>query len=352
MKGPNVVPGMYPSDSQDIRDLSTDTIKNDWFGPAVPLLVILILIFDIVTPLGFSVWLLYFIPLFLCFRSDREYAVPALCAATLLFLSTGYLLSPPGMHTSFAIVNRILFAGIFICASVALWKFQRHAARLEREIRSEVTRPPRSHPSEDRTSRFSGNLNTRLIPALRSVRESLKVLRTGKAPVNTGELAQSEETIAHAEQEILFTEKLDMVGKTPPQWQNLSEIIRQRIPGTRKHGIDIDIAKGSLWLYADPLLPDVLDELIDNTMKHGMVSKMVRIGWSQDNKDLVITYEDDGIGIPFSQKERIFHNTIGRGLVLAREILGVTGISISETGTPEQGARFAFHVPEGKYRLS
>ena len=54
-------------------------------------------------------------------------------------------------------------------------------------------------------------------------------------------------------------------------------------------------------------------------------------------------------------KERIFENGVGSntglGLFLVREILDITGISISETGTEGNGARFEITVPDGGYRM-
>jgi len=39
-------------------------------------------------------------------------------------------------------------------------------------------------------------------------------------------------------------------------------------------------------------------------------------------------------------------------MYLSREILSITGITISETGTYEKGARFEIRVPKGAYRFS
>ncbi|HUH78277.1 MAG TPA: hypothetical protein VLY83_00120 [Methanoregula sp.] len=39
------------------------------------------------------------------------------------------------------------------------------------------------------------------------------------------------------------------------------------------------------------------------------------------------------------------------GLFPAREILSITGMTIRETGTEGQGARFVIMVPEGMYRF-
>jgi len=54
-------------------------------------------------------------------------------------------------------------------------------------------------------------------------------------------------------------------------------------------------------------------------------------------------------------KKKIFERKIGdrkgMGLFVVREILLITGITITETGTPGQGARFEILVPEGGFRF-
>ena len=60
------------------------------------------------------------------------------------------------------------------------------------------------------------------------------------------------------------------------------------------------------------------------------------------------------MGIPEEFKEKIFrreyYRHTGFGLNLSREILDITGITITETGTPGEGARFEITVPRGKFR--
>jgi signal transduction histidine kinase len=70
----------------------------------------------------------------------------------------------------------------------------------------------------------------------------------------------------------------------------------------------------------------------------------------------VITYEDDGAGIPAQDKENIFRRGFGKhtglGLFLSREILAITGITIRENGEPGKGVRFEILVPRDMYRVS
>jgi signal transduction histidine kinase len=77
--------------------------------------------------------------------------------------------------------------------------------------------------------------------------------------------------------------------------------------------------------------------------------------YAREGGSLILYAEDDGSGIPVADKERVFergfgHNT-GLGLFLARDILGITGITIRETGEPGKGARFEMTVPPGAFRF-
>ncbi len=68
----------------------------------------------------------------------------------------------------------------------------------------------------------------------------------------------------------------------------------------------------------------------------------------------MIVCEDDGEGVVVGEKEKIFDRGFGKntglGLALSREILSITGITITENGVPGTGARFGMVVPAGTYR--
>ena len=71
---------------------------------------------------------------------------------------------------------------------------------------------------------------------------------------------------------------------------------------------------------------------------------------------LIITVAEDGTGISTEDKQHVFERgfgiNTGLGLFLSREILSITGISISETDVPGTGARFDIAVPEGAFRFT
>ncbi|HZK30232.1 MAG TPA: ATP-binding protein, partial [Methanoregula sp.] len=80
----------------------------------------------------------------------------------------------------------------------------------------------------------------------------------------------------------------------------------------------------------------------------------IRVASEVHDGNWIIIIEDDGVGIPLEEKEKIFEYGFGKntgmGLFLTREILGITGITIRETGEPGKGARFEVMLPKGIWR--
>jgi len=84
--------------------------------------------------------------------------------------------------------------------------------------------------------------------------------------------------------------------------------------------------------------------------------KSIRISSHETNNGIEILYEDDGVGIEKSEREKLFERGYGRhtgfGLFLSRDILSITGIAIDEIGTQGTGVRFIIQVPKGGYRIA
>ena len=100
----------------------TAYLSSPWVTLAIAAIIITIYVIDLNTPLGVPVWVLYFIPLILSFWSRPYFAIPTVCIVTLLFLAAGYMFSPPGIQTSAALFNRVIFSLIFIGISLLLWR--------------------------------------------------------------------------------------------------------------------------------------------------------------------------------------------------------------------------------------
>jgi PAS domain S-box-containing protein len=153
---------------------------------------------------------------------------------------------------------------------------------------------------------------------------------------------------------ITFTKDYEEIGRQQPGWHRPDAIIRQLAKTVTLKGIGLDSRLGDLELYADPLLERVFYNLLDNSVRHGDFVKTISVSALPAGNALVIRWEDDGPGVPEVVKEKIFEHGFGKntglGLFLAREILGLTGITIRETGTFGSGVRFELLVPAGSFR--
>jgi len=170
--------------------------------------------------------------------------------------------------------------------------------------------------------------------------------------IETEERAAS--TIEH---QITFTRHYQNMGVKDPVWQYVPASIEQAKTALPMQEIRLVYDGLEYEVFADPLFEKVFYNLIDNALKYGG-TRMTTIRVSaQESKDgLVLTCEDDGVGITHEDKTQLFEKGFGKntglGLFLAREILAITGITILETGEPGAGARFEITVPKGGYRLS
>jgi PAS domain S-box-containing protein len=160
------------------------------------------------------------------------------------------------------------------------------------------------------------------------------------------------ETIAY---QISFTKEYEDMGLKAPVWQNVTSGLMRVITRLPMQDIRVDAGDPGLEVFADPLLEKVFYNLIDNALRYGG-EKMtaIRVRDREDNGKLVISVEDDGNGISAEDKTQLFTRGFGRhtglGLYISREILSITGITITENGEPGKGARFEMVVPPGEYR--
>jgi len=93
---------------------------------------------------------------------------------------------------------------------------------------------------------------------------------------------------------------------------------------------------------------------MDNAARYGGKITKIQFSIEERDDDHIIVCEDDGEGVVAEEKEKIFERGFGKntglGLALSREILSITGITITETGEPGKGARFEITVPKGVFR--
>jgi len=154
---------------------------------------------------------------------------------------------------------------------------------------------------------------------------------------------------------IEFTKLYQNLGMTAPDWQNVHDVFFQACARVDIRKIYVQSDTGDLEIYADPLLERAFFNLAENAITHGGNVTTIRISVRKSHDgSMTILVEDNGAGIPPSDKEKIFSKGYGKntglGLFLVREILSISGITICENGEYHKGARFEIFVPRGIFR--
>jgi PAS domain S-box-containing protein len=170
-------------------------------------------------------------------------------------------------------------------------------------------------------------------------------------------LSKASTTSELVETVIGFTRQYEMFGIAGSEWQPVYRIIESARRELSHAGISIsNLVPTNLEIYADPIIQKVFSTLLDNAARHGGTVTQIRFFITEEARSLNIICEDNGTGIQVDEKERIFEHGYGKntgiGLFLARAILGITGLSISEEGKPGYGAKFTILVPESRFRFS
>jgi PAS domain S-box-containing protein len=167
-------------------------------------------------------------------------------------------------------------------------------------------------------------------------------------------LEKEDSALQTIHRQIEFTREYYNLGVKSPVWQNVCDT------ATRAYSqfvttISFTCDTRDLEVCADPLLEKVFYNLFDNAIRHGESVFRIRVYCVREGSDLLLFFGDDGEGIPPENKERIFRKGFGKhtglGLFLSREILAITRIDITETGTSGKGARFELRIPSGHYRF-
>jgi signal transduction histidine kinase len=186
----------------------------------------------------------------------------------------------------------------------------------------------------------------------------LELSRAQVAGTEAGEyLAKAHNAAVSIEGHIMFAKIYQDIGVQSPAWQDVKESARNAMTGFLPAAVTCTMELDELAIYADPLFEKVIYTLADNSLRHGEHVTAIRLSYhTLPGGELVLVYEDNGVGIPAKDKDRIFEQGFGRntgfGLFLAREILAITGLTICETGEAGTGVQFVITVPAGAYRIT
>lgn len=156
---------------------------------------------------------------------------------------------------------------------------------------------------------------------------------------------------------LLFARDYQTIGNEAPDWRDVGKAFESAMYIIRlPEAVKVRSEVSGLQVFGDKMFEKVLVNLLDNSLRHGGHVKNIRLSYrKQWDGEVKIRYEDDGAGISNDDKKLLFQRGFGKhtglGLFLSKEILGYTGLTISERGEYGKGVVFEISVPEGKYRL-
>jgi NtrC-family two-component system sensor histidine kinase KinB len=133
---------------------------------------------------------------------------------------------------------------------------------------------------------------------------------------------------------------------------------RERFDDAARRGgieLSIDLEEQLPRLHADQAqLERVLDNLLDNALRHTPENGHIRLQARRHADRLIISVEDNGEGIAYGQQGRIFEPFVqvgrkkggaGLGLALCKEIVQLHGGRMGVYSRPGQGTQFYMTLP-------
>lgn len=186
----------------------------------------------------------------------------------------------------------------------------------------------------------------------------IEIARLEKPDPKIGKILDNLEKLGkNIRRQIEFTRDYQNIGIYAPVWQEVETTVKRATASIPLQGKElvVDIPAPGYQVFSDPLLEKVFYNLVENAIRHGEGLTKIRFSATLKDGCLVISCDDDGIGVPDEFKEGIFrreyYKNTGFGLYLSREILGITGATIAENGICGKGARFEITFPSGKSRI-
>jgi len=169
------------------------------------------------------------------------------------------------------------------------------------------------------------------------------------------DLVEAQRAIVEAERILSFAGEYENLGMEELTYVSIGNNVKEAVSllpgaGAELEGIKITDDCEGMCVLADSMLRQLFYNLIDNSVKHGGHVSQIRIGCETGKKNLKLLYEDNGVGVPKAEREKIFEKGYGKGsgygLYLIKKMCEVYGWNIKETGKQGKGAQFTITIPK------
>jgi PAS domain S-box-containing protein len=149
-----------------------------------------------------------------------------------------------------------------------------------------------------------------------------------------------------------FSRVYEQLGAEELKYVNVEESINDAAAVfTNLKNVKVENNCQGLQVLADSLLTQLFYNLIDNTLKYGEKTTLIRFHYEKlDGNHLKLIYEDNGVGIPNQMRSNLFQKGYGKGtgygLYLIKRICESYGWTLQETGKQGVGAQFTITIPQ------
>jgi signal transduction histidine kinase len=134
------------------------------------------------------------------------------------------------------------------------------------------------------------------------------------------------------------------------------DVVKLAEANTNGHRFLADVGQAELAARADPdKLRQVLDHLVSNAVKYSPEGGVVTVGARKRGDAVEISVSDEGVGIPVSERARIFSKFYragdgqargtGLGLFIAQGLVREMGGDMWVDSEEGRGSRFTFELP-------
>ena len=312
--------------------------------------LLLIFIFDAITPLSLTVWILYFFPLILTLFTRWKNGPYIVTGISTVLTYITHFISPVDIAISNDLINRVFFTFLLTTLAFLISSYKKNIDILYKSEES-------ARIANKKLNLLSSITRHDIMNQLLTLNGFLSLFKENvKDPELVHFLDRSDKAIQIIERQILFTRDYQSMGIIAPSWQNVKESINKAKDALTVGSVTVDIDCADLEVVADPLFDKVFYNLIDNSLKHGGEKlTTIRIWTQETDSGLVLICEDNGVGIQVEDRPFLFTRGFGKntglGLFLIREILDITGMTIIENSITGKGARFEITVPKGVYSV-
>ena len=216
------------------------------------------------------------------------------------------------------------------------------------------------HAQENMRREFTANVSHELKTPLTSISGTAEIIKNGfvkpeDIPHFAGNIYEEAQRLIALIGDIMRLSQLDEdslpLEKQPVDLYALASSVLHRLEDTaQKKGISFALS-GQRTIVSG--VPQVLDEMIvnlcDNAVKYNRENGHVRVCVSTEQEHAVLRVEDDGIGIPAADRNRVFERFYRVDKSHSKEIGGTgLGLSIVKHGAMFHNARVSLESELGK----